>query len=149
MPPQMYPHVRSGGASRSRRVSPASSAIVAAAPAGRGRQQTRADQEPDGRHVLRRPASRRESRLLRSGSQVDEETDVCIIEAMKVFNTIKAECRGTIAKILVQDGQPVEFGTGAVPGEAELECRHVELRSVAERQLNLSGMHRSPCNWSN
>ena len=45
------------------------------------------------------------------GSSVDEETDVCVIEAMKVFNNIKAETRGTIAKILVTDGQPVEFGT--------------------------------------
>jgi acetyl-CoA carboxylase biotin carboxyl carrier protein len=45
------------------------------------------------------------------GSQVDEETDVCVIEAMKVFNNIKAECRGTIAKVLVSDGQTVEFGT--------------------------------------
>jgi acetyl-CoA carboxylase biotin carboxyl carrier protein len=44
------------------------------------------------------------------GSQVDEETDVCIIEAMKVFNNIKAECRGTIAKALVNNGQTVEFG---------------------------------------
>ncbi len=44
------------------------------------------------------------------GSTVDEETDVCIIEAMKVFNNIKAECRGTIAKILVNNGQTVEFG---------------------------------------
>ena len=44
------------------------------------------------------------------GSQVDEETDVCIIEAMKVFNNIKAECRGTIAKALVGNGQVVEFG---------------------------------------
>lgn len=44
------------------------------------------------------------------GSTVDEESDVCIIEAMKVFNNIKAECRGTIAKILVTNGQTVEFG---------------------------------------
>lgn len=44
------------------------------------------------------------------GSAVNEESDVCIIEAMKVFNNIKAEMRGTIAKILVQSGQPVEFG---------------------------------------
>ena len=44
------------------------------------------------------------------GSQVDEDTDVCVIEAMKVFNNIKAETRGTIAKILVTNGQPVEFG---------------------------------------
>jgi acetyl-CoA carboxylase biotin carboxyl carrier protein len=45
------------------------------------------------------------------GSQVDDETDVCVIEAMKVFNNIKAETRGTIAKILVTNGQTVEFGT--------------------------------------
>jgi acetyl-CoA carboxylase biotin carboxyl carrier protein len=45
------------------------------------------------------------------GSRVNEDTDVCIIEAMKTFNNIKAECSGTIARILVQDGQPVEFGT--------------------------------------
>jgi acetyl-CoA carboxylase biotin carboxyl carrier protein len=44
------------------------------------------------------------------GSKVDEDSDVCVIEAMKVFNNIKAEMRGTIAKILVQSGQAVEFG---------------------------------------
>ena len=44
------------------------------------------------------------------GSTVDEESDVCIIEAMKVFNNIKAETRGTIAKIVVTNGQTVEFG---------------------------------------
>jgi acetyl-CoA carboxylase biotin carboxyl carrier protein len=44
------------------------------------------------------------------GSRVEEETDVCIIEAMKVFNNIKAETRGTIAKVLVTNGQTVEFG---------------------------------------
>src|SRR4051812_29623577 len=45
------------------------------------------------------------------GSTVDEETDVCVIEAMKVFNNIKAETRGTITKIMVTNGQTVEFGT--------------------------------------
>jgi len=43
------------------------------------------------------------------GSKVDEDTDVCIIEAMKVFNNIKAECSGTIAKVLVENGETVEF----------------------------------------
>jgi acetyl-CoA carboxylase biotin carboxyl carrier protein len=43
------------------------------------------------------------------GTRVDEESDVCIIEAMKVFNNIKAECRGTIARILVENGETVEF----------------------------------------
>jgi acetyl-CoA carboxylase biotin carboxyl carrier protein len=45
------------------------------------------------------------------GSAVNEETDVCIIEAMKVFNVIKAETSGTIARVMIQDGQPVEHGT--------------------------------------
>lgn len=45
------------------------------------------------------------------GTVVAEDTDVCIVEAMKTFNNIKAECRGTIARVLAQDGQPVEFGT--------------------------------------
>jgi acetyl-CoA carboxylase biotin carboxyl carrier protein len=44
------------------------------------------------------------------GSTVNEDSDVCIIEAMKTFNNIKAECRGTVARVLVADGQPVEFG---------------------------------------
>jgi acetyl-CoA carboxylase biotin carboxyl carrier protein len=44
------------------------------------------------------------------GSEVSEETDVCVIEAMKVFNNVKAECRGTVVKILVGNGQAVEFG---------------------------------------
>ncbi len=44
------------------------------------------------------------------GARVDDETDVCVIEAMKVFNNIKAECKGTIAKVMVNNGQTVEFG---------------------------------------
>ena len=44
------------------------------------------------------------------GSSVGPDTVVCIIEAMKVFNEIKAEVTGTIERILVQNEQPVEFG---------------------------------------
>jgi acetyl-CoA carboxylase biotin carboxyl carrier protein len=44
------------------------------------------------------------------GAVVNDSTTVCLIEAMKVFNEIKAECNGTIERILVQSGQPVEFG---------------------------------------
>ncbi len=44
------------------------------------------------------------------GDPVDPETLVCIIEAMKVFNEIKAETNGTIEKVLVEAGQAVEFG---------------------------------------
>jgi acetyl-CoA carboxylase biotin carboxyl carrier protein len=44
------------------------------------------------------------------GGAVSEDTTVCIIEAMKIFNEIKAQCSGTIIKILVENGEPVEFG---------------------------------------
>jgi acetyl-CoA carboxylase biotin carboxyl carrier protein len=44
------------------------------------------------------------------GQSISDETEVCVIEAMKNFMPIKAECRGTIAKILVTNGQTVEFG---------------------------------------
>jgi acetyl-CoA carboxylase biotin carboxyl carrier protein len=44
------------------------------------------------------------------GSRVEPQTVVCIIEAMKVMNEIKAETSGTIAEILVTNGQAVEYG---------------------------------------
>ncbi len=44
------------------------------------------------------------------GDAVGEDTTVCIIEAMKIFNDIKAQCNGTITKVLVANGEPVEFG---------------------------------------
>jgi acetyl-CoA carboxylase biotin carboxyl carrier protein len=44
------------------------------------------------------------------GSHVDGQTVVCIIEAMKVMNEIKAETRGTIVDVLVSNGQAVEYG---------------------------------------
>ncbi len=45
-----------------------------------------------------------------AGGKVSDSTVVCLIEAMKVFNEIKAECRGTIAEVLVNDGDAVEYG---------------------------------------
>lgn len=44
------------------------------------------------------------------GAEVNEESVVCIIEAMKVMNEIKAEMKGAVAEILVENGEPVEFG---------------------------------------
>jgi acetyl-CoA carboxylase biotin carboxyl carrier protein len=44
------------------------------------------------------------------GRRVDEETVLCVIEAMKVMNEIRAELRGEIVEILVGNGEPVEFG---------------------------------------
>ncbi len=44
------------------------------------------------------------------GDRITENTVVCILEAMKLFNEIKAETKGEIVEILVEDGQLVEFG---------------------------------------
>ena len=44
------------------------------------------------------------------GAAVTEETVVCIIEAMKVMNEIKAEVKGVIVEVLVENGKAVEFG---------------------------------------
>jgi acetyl-CoA carboxylase biotin carboxyl carrier protein len=44
------------------------------------------------------------------GDRVRKDTTVCIVEAMKVMNEIKAEVEGEILEILVQNGEPVEFG---------------------------------------
>ena len=43
-------------------------------------------------------------------TKVSEDTVVCVIEAMKLMNEIKADVKGRIVKILVDNGQPVEFG---------------------------------------
>jgi biotin carboxyl carrier protein len=44
------------------------------------------------------------------GSEVNADTVVCIIEAMKVMNEIKAEIKGVVTEILVENAKPVEFG---------------------------------------
>ncbi len=56
---------------------------------------------------LRSPDARRSSK---SATMWDPETTVCIIEAMKVFNEIPAEVSGQIVAVLVENGEPVEFG---------------------------------------
>ncbi len=44
------------------------------------------------------------------GDSVEPGKTVCIVEAMKLFNEMEAEVRGKVAKILVENGQPVEYG---------------------------------------
>jgi acetyl-CoA carboxylase biotin carboxyl carrier protein len=55
-------------------------------------------------------ASPEASPYIEVGAEVTEETVVCIIEAMKVMNEIKAETRGVITEILAENGKPVQFG---------------------------------------
>jgi acetyl-CoA carboxylase biotin carboxyl carrier protein len=47
---------------------------------------------------------------IKEGQEVSEETVVCIIEAMKVMNEIKAEVKGEIVEVLVENGTAVQFG---------------------------------------
>ena len=49
--------------------------------------------------------------FVKVGDRVEENTVVCIIEAMKVLNEVKAGKKGTIAEILIENTQPVEFGS--------------------------------------
>ena len=48
--------------------------------------------------------------FVKVGSHVDADTTVAVVEAMKVMNEIKAEKSGVIKEILLENGQPVEFG---------------------------------------
>ena len=48
--------------------------------------------------------------FVKPGDKVGPETVVCIVEAMKVMNEVKAELSGVIRRILVENGTPVEFG---------------------------------------
>lgn len=51
-----------------------------------------------------------EDAYVQVGDKVSNDTTVCILEAMKLFNEIQAEISGEIVEILVEDGQMVEYG---------------------------------------
>ena len=57
-----------------------------------------------------RAASPNAEAFVKIGSHVEPEAVVCIIEAMKLMNEIQAETTGEVAKIYVENGQPVEYG---------------------------------------
>ena len=48
--------------------------------------------------------------FVKIGSNVEHDTVVCIIEAMKLMNEIQAEATGEVVKVYVENGQPVEYG---------------------------------------
>lgn len=48
--------------------------------------------------------------FVKIGQKVDETTVVCIVEAMKVMNEIKADCKGEIVEVVAEVGKPVQFG---------------------------------------
>jgi len=45
-----------------------------------------------------------------NGTEINPDMVICIIEAMKVMNEIKAEVRGVVTQVLAENGKPVEFG---------------------------------------
>jgi acetyl-CoA carboxylase biotin carboxyl carrier protein len=57
-----------------------------------------------------RSASPESKPFAEEGAKVVENTVVCIIEAMKIMNEIQAEIKGSIVEVLVENGQPVEYG---------------------------------------
>ena len=100
-------------------VSPAVAAPVAAAPAAGAAPAAPSAKDDDGDLVpvkspivgtfYRAPAPDAEP-FITVGQEVDEDTVVCIVEAMKVMNEIKAEMRGIVRKICVENATPVQFG---------------------------------------
>ena len=86
----------------------------------RGRRRNAAAVKPDEEHIvlIRSPmvgtfyaASDPDSpAYVKVGDPVGPETVVCIVEAMKVFNQIPAEVSGRIVAVLVENGEPVEYG---------------------------------------
>jgi acetyl-CoA carboxylase biotin carboxyl carrier protein len=48
--------------------------------------------------------------FVKVGQKINEDTVVCIIEAMKVMNEIKAELKGTVVEVVAENGKPVQFG---------------------------------------
>lgn len=58
-----------------------------------------------------RSPSPSDPQFVKVGDRIEAGTVVCIIEAMKVMNEIKAGVSGVVKEILVEDGHPVEFGT--------------------------------------
>lgn len=57
-----------------------------------------------------RAASPNSEPFVKIGDQVEPETIVCIVEAMKLMNNIQAEVTGAVVKVFVENNQPVEYG---------------------------------------
>lgn len=98
MPVQMAPAPQAAAA-------PAAPAAAAPAPASRGIEIP----SPMVGSFYRSP-SPDAAPFVDVGDRIGKNTVVCIVEAMKVMNEIKAEVDGEILEVLVQNGEPVEFG---------------------------------------
>jgi acetyl-CoA carboxylase biotin carboxyl carrier protein len=93
-------------------------APASSGPAHPGTQATTAAAQDQDLHIISSPIvgtfyrspSPAADPFVKIGSNVENETVVCIIEAMKLMNEIQAEASGEIVKIYVENGQPVEYG---------------------------------------
>jgi acetyl-CoA carboxylase biotin carboxyl carrier protein len=97
---------------------PLATATTTAAPTHPGAQAETAASEDQDLHIItspivgtfyRSPSPTAEA-FVKIGSNVEPDTVVCIIEAMKLMNEIQAEAGGEVVKIYVENGQPVEYG---------------------------------------
>ena len=87
-------------------------------PAHPGTQATTAAAQDQDLHIISSPIvgtfyrspSPTADPFVKIGSNVENDTVVCIIEAMKLMNEIQAEASGQVVKIYVENGQPVEYG---------------------------------------
>ena len=98
-----------GGAPPAPAGSEGGAAATAATPAEAPEEELHVITSPIVGTFYRAPSPQADS-FVKVGSQVEMGTVVCIIEAMKLMNEIQAETTGTVAKIYVENGQPVEYG---------------------------------------
>jgi len=91
---------------------------AASGPAHPGTQASTAASQDQDLHIIPSPivgtfyrsASPTADPFVKIGSNVEPDSVVCIIEAMKLMNEIQAEATGEVVKIYVENGQPVEYG---------------------------------------
>ena len=93
---------------------PAVAAAPAAVPGATDRDEMKDDSEDLSGHVVRSPtfyraASPGTKPFTEVGEKVSNGDTLCIIEAMKILNQIESDKSGTITRILVENGQPVEY----------------------------------------
>ena len=97
---------------------PAPMPVPAAAPAAPAAPAAQAEDYSNSPNAVKSPmvgvvylsADPNSPNYVKPGDSVKEGDIVCLIEAMKTFNPVKAHKNGTVAKILVEGGDPVEYG---------------------------------------
>lgn len=92
--------------------------VTAVAETGSKQEETKQDAKPENLKEIVSPMvgtfyaapSPEDPPFIKIGDKVEDETIVCIVEAMKLFNEIEAEIKGEIVEVLVKNGELVEYG---------------------------------------